>query len=56
MTASLALIHSPHQSLDPMSALEKPPSILLGVSKSAANALDDVGISTVYPTFRSCIW
>ena len=48
MSQSFDSIRSPFRNLDPTSALEQPTSILLGISQSAANALGDVGISTVF--------
>src|SRR4051794_26605048 len=49
-------IRSPYRSLDPTSALEKPTSILLGVSQSAATALGDVRISTVFDLASSAVF
>ena len=49
-------LRSTYRSLDPASALEKPTSILLGISQSAANALSDVGISTVFDLASSALF
>jgi hypothetical protein len=48
MSEPFASIRSSYRSLDSSSALEKPTSILLGISQSAADALEDVGISIVF--------
>ncbi|MCI0562803.1 MAG: hypothetical protein MN733_30340, partial [Nitrososphaera sp.] len=49
-------IRSPYKSLDSSSALSETPTILLGVSKSAATALDNVGISTVFDLATSVVF
>jgi hypothetical protein len=56
MSEPFTSIRSPYRSLDPESALEQPTSILLGVSQSAANALDDVDISTVFDLASSTLF
>lgn len=48
MTDSFTSIRSSYRGLDAISSVEKPTSILLGVSQPAANALSDVGICTVF--------
>ena len=49
-------IRAPYRSLDPSSVLEKPTSILLGISQSAANALSAVGVSTVFDLASSVVF
>jgi hypothetical protein len=48
MSESFPSIRSQYHNLDAGSALEKPCSILLGISEAAASALSNVGIVTVF--------
>ncbi len=49
-------IRSLYRNLEPSSALDKPTSILLGISQPAANALNDVDIFTVFDLASSAIF
>jgi len=49
-------IRSPYRTLDASSVLEKPTSVLLGVSQPAAKALSDVGVSTVFDLATSAVF
>ena len=56
MSEPFTSIRAPYRSLDPKSVLEKSPSILLGISQSAADALDKVGISSVFDLASSMVF
>jgi hypothetical protein len=56
MSSTIDLVRAPHRGLDPAAILQRPVSILLGVSQAAHDLLGQVGISTVLDLASSVLF